>query len=426
MTTPDHDENPPEQTEVLDAVEHPDEPDSTSTGEPDETAAAPGRRKRGKLLAVGIAALLVLGGTASAVAAAHKTVDVDVDGETISVSTFSGSVAGLLADEGITLGEHDLVVPGVDEPLTDGSEVVVRYAEQIQVTLDGAPVNLWTVGDTTAQALTDLAASGRTATVTASRSEGRLALDLPLVQDGPVIFEVDGDSRTVDIEGVADLGTALLRAEIEVGDSDRVSISTADDGTPVVTITRIATEENSRTESIDFETVERSTDDLYEDQSRVVSEGSEGERTYTYVEYKVDGKVVSSRLVSTEVTTEPEDRVVEYGTAERPAPEPTSSGSGSSGGSGSGSGGSSGGSSSVGSDVWAALAQCESGGNPTTNTGNGYYGLYQFSLSTWQAVGGSGLPSEASAAEQTERAKILQARAGWGQWPACSAKLGLR
>lgn len=78
------------------------------------------------------------------------------------------------------------------------------------------------------------------------------------------------------------------------------------------------------------------------------------------------------------------------------------------------------------SSVWDLLAQCESGGNPRTNTGNGYYGLYQFSLGTWRSVGGSGLPSDASPAEQTKRAKILQARSGWGQWPACSRKLGLR
>ena len=75
---------------------------------------------------------------------------------------------------------------------------------------------------------------------------------------------------------------------------------------------------------------------------------------------------------------------------------------------------------------WERLAQCESGGNPTIVSANGlYYGLYQFSLGTWAAVGGSGLPSQASPAEQTMRAQILQARAGWGQWPACAAKLGL-
>lgn len=77
-------------------------------------------------------------------------------------------------------------------------------------------------------------------------------------------------------------------------------------------------------------------------------------------------------------------------------------------------------------DVWAKLAACESSGNASTNTGNGYYGAYQFSARTWQGVGGSGLPSEASLEEQTARAQALQARSGWGQWPECSAKLGLR
>ncbi len=77
--------------------------------------------------------------------------------------------------------------------------------------------------------------------------------------------------------------------------------------------------------------------------------------------------------------------------------------------------------------VWKALAQCESGGNPKIVSSNGrYYGLYQFSLSTWRSVGGTGLPTEASVEEQTDRARILQARYGWGQWPACSRKLGLR
>lgn len=78
------------------------------------------------------------------------------------------------------------------------------------------------------------------------------------------------------------------------------------------------------------------------------------------------------------------------------------------------------------SSVWARLAQCESGGNPSTNTGNGFYGMYQFDLQTWHSVGGTGYPHHASVAEQTKRAKILQSRRGWSPWPACSRKLGLR
>lgn len=76
--------------------------------------------------------------------------------------------------------------------------------------------------------------------------------------------------------------------------------------------------------------------------------------------------------------------------------------------------------------VWDRLAQCESGGNWQINTGNGYYGGLQFLPSTWRAVGGTGLPHQHSREEQIKRAEILLERAGWGQWPACTAKLGLR
>jgi hypothetical protein len=77
-------------------------------------------------------------------------------------------------------------------------------------------------------------------------------------------------------------------------------------------------------------------------------------------------------------------------------------------------------------DVWGQLASCESGGRASTNTGNGYYGMYQFTAGTWRAVGGKSLPHRHGAAEQTKRAQILQDRAGWGQWPHCTRKLGLR
>jgi hypothetical protein len=80
---------------------------------------------------------------------------------------------------------------------------------------------------------------------------------------------------------------------------------------------------------------------------------------------------------------------------------------------------------SVGGGIWDQLAMCESGGNWSINTGNGYYGGLQFTLSSWQAVGGSGYPHLASKSEQINRAQQLQARQGWGAWPACSAKLGL-
>jgi LysM repeat protein len=80
----------------------------------------------------------------------------------------------------------------------------------------------------------------------------------------------------------------------------------------------------------------------------------------------------------------------------------------------------------AGGSVWDQLAQCESGGNWAINTGNGFYGGLQFTLSSWQATGGSGLPSNASREEQIMRAERLLAMQGWGAWPACTSKLGLR
>jgi hypothetical protein len=76
-------------------------------------------------------------------------------------------------------------------------------------------------------------------------------------------------------------------------------------------------------------------------------------------------------------------------------------------------------------DDFARLRQCESGGNYATNTGNGYYGAYQFDQRTWHGLGYSGLPSSASPADQDQAAQTLQARRGWQPWPSCARRLGL-
>jgi hypothetical protein len=126
----------------------------------------------------------------------------------------------------------------------------------------------------------------------------------------------------------------------------------------------------------------------------------------------VDGKTESKRPVATVVTAQPVTQVVAVGTKSPPAapttPTPPVSG---------------GNKPSADGLNWAALAQCESGGNPATNTGNGFYGLYQFDEQTWHAVGGSGLPSDNSAGEQTYRAQILYKQRSDSPWPVCGAKL---
>lgn len=75
--------------------------------------------------------------------------------------------------------------------------------------------------------------------------------------------------------------------------------------------------------------------------------------------------------------------------------------------------------------TWEKLAQCESGGNWSINTGNGFYGGIQFTQESWNGVGMTGSPHTASKETQIEAAERLLAIQGWGAWPACSAKYGL-
>lgn len=188
--------------------------------------------------------------------------------------------------------------------------------------------------------------------------------------------------------------------------------------------------------------VQQENGDLSEGETKVATAGVDGVVRTTYEVTTVGGKEVSRTPVAQVVVTQKVDEVVLVGTGaakkqeskpdqsqsqeqsqaqsqgQAQAPSPSAGGSASGGSTGATGG-------EVGDDVWAKLAQCESGGNPATNTGNGFYGMYQFTLETWQALGGTGYPHEADAATQTAMAKKLQAQAGWGQWPGCADKLGL-
>ena len=77
-------------------------------------------------------------------------------------------------------------------------------------------------------------------------------------------------------------------------------------------------------------------------------------------------------------------------------------------------------------DVWGRLRHCESGGRYDRNSGNGFYGAYQFLPATWRGLGFRGMPHEAAPEVQDTAARKLQARSGWGQWPVCSRRIGAR
>lgn len=398
-------------------------PDPSSTA---DTGSAKRTRARRPLLIGGLAAVLAATGGTVAVAGAHKTVTLDIDGATTTVSTFAGSVGGVLQAHDLRLGHRDVVSPAPTTALASGDEIVVRRARQVVALVDGQENHVWVTALDADEALANLAARGGDVRLVASRSAERTDLGVRLDTDGPVDVVVDGQTHEVADASVG-LERVLAGLDVEVGPLDRVHVHhvAGDAGTRLtVTVQRVVAEEQATVTEVPFEQVVEDSDELFRGQSSTAVEGVPGERTAVHRVVLVDGVEESRLLLSDGVTREPVAEVVRRGTKERPAPAPAPAPARSSSG---GAAPAPAPASTVGGDVWAALAQCESGGNPTIVSSNGlYYGLYQFSLSTWQSVGGTGLPSEASPAEQTQRAQILQARSGWGQWPACSTKLGLR
>lgn len=381
----------------------PDPASPEATLEPTPEADTPARRGRRIPVVLAVTGALLLAGTGVAVAQAHKVVTLDVDGTVTQVSTFAGTVSGLLGDQDVPLDTHDALTPVGSTPLADGATVVVRHAHQLEVSVDGTSSTVWSTALSASDALGVLEARGADVALLPSRSEGRVALPVRLAASGSV--DVVADGTTTSVPATTGLSAALAVAGVTVNADDRVQVHRVD-GRLTVQVQRVVVKDVTDLVPVDFATQTRKTDSLYSGQKRTVQAGVAGERTVVSRVTTVDGTEESRTTLSDTVTKAPVDAIVEVGTKARPAPAVTSA---------------------VGGDVWAALARCESGGNPTAVSSNGlYYGLYQFSVGTWRAMGGSGLPSQASAAEQTARAQALQARSGWGQWPACSAKLGLR
>ncbi|RAX24455.1 MULTISPECIES: resuscitation-promoting factor [unclassified Actinomyces] len=257
---------------------------------------------------------------------------------------------------------------------------------------------------------------------------GGVAAALALSVSGGAYAAVQAAAPGGDAEALPETAVVASAASGDIAaDADAADVLVAGgDATEVSSV--------SEDEVDEFKRVEQETNALPEGETEVQTAGVNGVTRVVYQVTSVDGQETSREVISRVVVSERVDEVVLVGTGSTTedtaeaadASAAASDSASSSGSTASSSSSSTSGSASAADDsVWAALAQCESGGNAATNTGNGFYGLYQFSLSTWQALGGTGYPHEADAATQTAMAKKLQAQSGWGQWPHCAAQLGL-
>jgi uncharacterized protein YabE (DUF348 family) len=351
-----------------------------------------------------------------------------LDGSERSVSTFSGTVGDLLQSQHVTVGEHDVVAPGPADQLQDGERVVVRFGRELRVRVDGKPVSYWTTAATVQDALAQTGLRYEGAALSASRSAGigRQGLDLSIRTAKHVTVIAGGKRHTVTTTGLT-VRDALAAAKVTADRDDRLSrkpTARIVDGS-TIRLVKVKQVTKKVAKSIAFKTLRKADSSLYKGNSDTVRAGHNGRTVLTVKAVYFDGRLRSRKVVSTKVDRSPLNAVVHYGIKSRPAPKPAprpqpstdTSGGGSSGGGGSVGGG-------VDSLNWAALAQCESGGDPNiVSAGGSFYGLYQFTISTWHSVGGSGTPVDNSAAEQTYRAKILYKSQGAAPWPVCGRNL---
>ena len=361
-------------------------------------------------LMVALAAMVVtaVAGTTWGYSALSKSVTLTVDGESQQVSAFGGTVGDLLEDQGIELTSKDKVAPALDTAIDDGTSVSVRFARPFELNVDGQAKTYWVTATTVSSALDAIGERYAGADLSTSRSGpvSRSGMTLDVVTPKKLVVKIGAAKPVRATLTALTVEDALADLGVDVGPRDETNLApdrVLEDGDRLVfTDVRVATKD-VRGESVPFDTVEQQDSSMYRGESEVVREGRAGLRDVTYrIVYRND-EVAVKKVVRQNVKRQPVDKIVKVGTKE----VVTTNFAG-------------------GSTVWDRLAQCESGGNWAINTGNGYYGGLQFNLGTWQAYGGTGLPSSASRETQIAIAtKLRDASGGYGAWPGCAAKLGL-
>jgi uncharacterized protein YabE (DUF348 family) len=341
------------------------------------------------------AAVLAVGGGSLAFAGLRSDVSLAVDGQTNQVTTSAQTVGALLSAQHITVGPHDVVAPAASTELHDGTQVSVRFGREVTVAVDGAQQTIWTTATDVGSAITALGLDTTGADLSTSRSTpiGREGLAVSVATPKRVTVTVAGKKKTLTTTG-ATVGAALKAAGVTPDADDQVSspVTTTLKNGAKVRFVRVDVATKTKRSDVAYKTVSKKSSKLERGKSQTKTAGKEGSKTTTYRVVSHDGKVVSRKATKSVVTRKPVSRVVVVGTKAPAEPAVANVG------------------------LWDKIAACESGGNWSINTGNGYYGGLQFSLATWRAYGGTGRPDQQSKAAQIAVAERVRKGSGLGNW----------
>jgi uncharacterized protein YabE (DUF348 family) len=358
------------------------------------------------LVATLLVALTFAGGYA---VAAHKTVTLTVDGASVTVSTMKSHVIDVVTENGFDVGERDDLYPAANEAVEQSETIVLRRSRPLQISLDGQNSReVWTTASTVQEALAQLSMTD-TAPAAASRGS-RVPLEgmsLPVVGARTVQIDDAGVIRTVRL-AAANVAGFLEAAGVPLQQSDTV-VPTA--GSPVtdgmqIQVTRVRVAKS--TQRVPLEPTDVVVPDVTLNMSKQVVDdpGTPGIQDVTYAVATVNGVETGRLPVANVVILPARDARVRVGA--KPGTEVPAVTQG---------------------GTWDALSRCEAGGNWAINTGNGFYGGVQFDQNTWERNGGLRYAQRADLASREEQiaiAEVTRARQGWGAWPTCSGRLGVR
>ena len=348
-----------------------------------------------------------------------STAVLSVDGKSREVDFRGDTAADVVEAAGLSVGEHDRLVPAAGTEVGDGETVSLRRGRELELVVDGKARTVWVTAASVQEALQQVGLREGGLVLSASRSRSIPLDGLRLSVTTPKAVSIVIDGKTVPRTSTGPtVRDALVQAGIKLDGDDRLTPARQVPLTEGLFIraVRIRTDRTEEPVRVPFATQRREDAALLTGTTRTVTEGRAGVSRRAVVTTYADGVLERRTVGATTVVSAPVARVVAVGTKPKPKPvvrqqSRTASGPRTSTGS-------------AGGLNWAALAQCESGGNPrATNATGKYRGLYQFSIATWQGVGGQGDPIDNSSSEQTYRAMLLYNRSGAGQWPECGSRL---
>ncbi len=337
----------------------------------------------------------------------NKTITLNVDGKVSSVQSFGGTVGEVVKGAKVELQPSDRVSPSLDAHVQDGAVINVNLAKAVKVSLDGAERTISTTSPTVEGLVTELGV--------ASASQLSVPKDAQLAVSGsfvaistPKTVSVVADGKaTKTTTTAATVAKVLEDAKLSLGASDRVS---QPGNAPVVNdmvikVSRVDVSKTAKTtEPVAFETLTTESADMFKGEKKVTQAGVAGTTSKSFKLVLVDGREASRTLVSETVSTQPVTEKVTVGTKEKPKPAANTGADAPA---------------MMNQGMWDKIAQCESGGNWSINSGNGYYGGLQFDVGTWLSSGGGAYAPNAAAASKAQQIAVanrVYAQRGLQPW----------